>query len=644
MPAKKQQKTALSEGHTALGTPLYVSLTPEGYQFTKASTKTRRNAASTIERTDRFANIDSGLVPFKYGSGKNTSSLNPKDAIILCQKAYYNFAIFRNTIDLMAEFSASKIYFEGGSKKVRDFFEAFFKKINLWSFQDKFFREFFRSGNVFIYRFDALIQKNDLKKITQTFGAEANDNKIPIRYVILNPSDIEMQGSASFAMGTYYKVLSDYELEILRKPRTEQDKELFDSLDPEVKQKITSKGVGEVQLPLNNDKVYAVFYKKQDYEPFAAPMGYPVLEDINWKAELKKMDMAIARTMQQAILLITMGAKPEDGGVNQKNMEAMQALFENESVGRVLIADYTTKAAFVIPEIADILDPKKYEVVDKDIQIGLNNILIGNEKFANQSIKVNVFVERLKQAREAFLNEFLIPEIKRIAQSLGFKNYPTPHFIDIDLKDGLEFARIYTRLIEIGALTPEEGIEAVNTGRLPTPEESLESQRKYIEYKKEGLYQPIVGGQEDKLELAEKTGEIQLQVQQQKISQQNGRPPGTKRKQSTKKMTPIGGSYSLNKIKENMLLAQDLEDKITKALKKKFKLKELNAQQIEVRDNLALIIMGNESPDNWNDKIASYVENPVDTKPENIDEIHNIACEHQVDSYLATLLYRSKND
>ena len=53
----------------------------------------------------------------------------------------------------------------------------------------------------------------------------------------------------------------------------------------------------------------AVFYKKQDYEPFAVPMGYPVLEDINWKQEMKQMDMAVARTTNQAILLITMGTK-----------------------------------------------------------------------------------------------------------------------------------------------------------------------------------------------------------------------------------------------------------------------------------------------------------------------------------------------
>ena len=121
-------------------------------------------------------------------------------------------------------------------------------------------------------------------------------------------------------------------------------------------------------------------------------MGYPVLEDINWKQrEMKKMDMAVARTMQQAILLVTMGAEPEKGGVNQRNLEAMQQLFENESVGRVSISDYTTEAKFVIPDIGNLLGPQKYEVVENDIQMGLNNILVGGEKFANQAIKTGIF-------------------------------------------------------------------------------------------------------------------------------------------------------------------------------------------------------------------------------------------------------------
>ena len=42
-------------------------------------------------------------------------------------------------------------------------------------------------------------------------------------------------------------------------------------------------------------------------------------------------------------------------------------------------------------------NPKKYEVVERSIKEGLNSIISdGGDKFANQSIKVKVFIERLK--------------------------------------------------------------------------------------------------------------------------------------------------------------------------------------------------------------------------------------------------------
>ena len=353
----------------------------------------RRNKSTVINRTDRYKNIEDGLVPFKYSVGtENRANLDVRDTVILCQKAYYNFSAFRNTIDLMTEFSSSSVYYRGGSKKSRDFFEAFFNKVGLWSLQDRFFREYYRSGNVFIYRFDGSVSSEDVKRITQTFGNYSKASvTLPIRYTILNPADIQISGGLSFSKNSYNKIITDYELARLQSPRTEEDKQILDTLSPEMRETLKKKKTAALSMPLDADQVVAVFYKKQDYEPFSVPMGYPVLEDINWKQEMKKMDMAVARTMQQAILLVTMGAEPEKGGVNQRNLEAMQQLFENESVGRVLISDYTTEAKFVIPDIGNLLGPQKYEVVENDIQMGLNNILVGGEKFANQAIRLKYF-------------------------------------------------------------------------------------------------------------------------------------------------------------------------------------------------------------------------------------------------------------
>ena len=384
-------------------------------------------------------------------------------------------------------------------------------------------------------------------------------------------------------------------------------------------------------MPLSSDQISAVFYKKQDYEPFSVPMGYPVLEDINWKSEMKKMDMAVARTMQQAILLVTMGTEPEKGGVNQKNLASMQTLFQNESVGRVLIADYTTDAKFVIPNIGNLLGPEKYEVVDRDIQIGLQNILVGDEKFANQAIKTDVFLARLSQAREAFLNEFLIPEIKRVSKLMGFKNYPLPYFNEFSLGSDPTKSRVYSRLMELGILTPEEGINALETDKLPDNEESIESQRKFTDLREEGLYQPIIGGKGD--------------------ASPTGRPPGTGTPQETKDISPIGEGeqsnaehYSVSKITDNMILANALTRKVEAGLRKFHKLKRLNKRQKEVAQGIVEVIISNENPSHWNKKVDEYVKKPVDKNEDRVSEIRDIACRHQVDYYLASILFASKSE
>ena len=602
------------------------------------STRQRRNVGGQIERTNRFENIDNGLVPYKYSKGvNNKSSLDVRDVVILCQKAYYNFAVFRNVIDLMTEFSSTNLYFTGGSQKSRDFLDALFKKIDMQSFLDRFFREYYRSGNVFIHRFDTKIQPDDLRRITQTYGGSkltsfAEDGKLPSRYIILNPADIQMGGNISFFSGLYYKILTDYELERIKNPRTEEDRQVYDALDPETKKALKGRNLGIISLRLDPDKVTPVFYKKQDYEPFAVPMGYPVLEDINWKQEMKKMDMALTRTTNQAILLITMGSELKDGSlnINQRSIETMQKLFENQSVGKVLVSDYTTKAQFVIPDIAGILDPKKYSVVNQDIQMGLNNILVGEDKFAKTSIKIQVFIERLRQGRDAFINQFLNHEIKRICKSLGFKNYPKAHFQEIELKDKTTWNRVVAQLIQYGILTAEEGLQAISSGRLPEPEESVESQKKFRELKEQGYYSPLLGGG---------GGGAPAQA---------GRPEASKSPQTTKKVSPIGenttGSqkFSVEKIKESLALAEKLEAEIQEKLKLKYDNKRVTNKIRNLSSELCKIVMANESSDKWLEKVSEYINNPSDTNEEAIKEIQSIALEHQVDEYLASLLYASK--
>lgn len=599
----------------------------------EVNTSVRRNRSSSISRTDKYANIEGGVIPFIYGGGygKYTSNISIKDTIILCQKAYYNFSIFRNTIDLMTEFSCSPIYFTGGNEQSRKFFQAWGDRVNLWRLQDMFFREFFRSGNVFLYKLNAQFTKQDMRVLSDLITTEARAGEIPVRYIMLNPADIQAIGSASFIAPQYIKVLNDFEMKVLTNPDNEQDKQLAEKVKNLKDLKQTS-GITPTNqymvFELEPDKFVPVFYKKQDYEPFSVPMGFPVLEDINWKQELKNMDMAISRTIQQAVLLVTMG-NDEVGMPTKEQIGTLRKIFENESVGRILVTDYTTDIKFIIPEISNILDPKKYEVVDRDIRYGLNNVLFGEEKYANTNTKIEVFLSRLKHARETFMHDFLLPEMKKIGKNLGFKNLPVPRFKDADFKNDMNLTRIYSRLIELGVLTPEEGVTAIETGRLPLPEESVESQKDFKKLQEEGLYQPLLN-----------KGQQQGAV---------GRPGGTGTPQTTKapRTTPaVKASEEKPKIDadlvaKNLVKFDNLVEAVETSLKEKYNRKRLTKEQKEIIQTIAETIATNENPKDWNSKINNYINEPVQLNV-NMEKINEIAAEYGLDYKTAILLYHSK--
>jgi hypothetical protein len=154
--------------------------------------------------------------------------------------------------------------------------------------------------------------------------------------------------------------------------------------------------------------------------------------------------------------------------------------------------------------------------------------------------------------------------------------------------------------------------------------------------KDQGLYAPLLGGGGDNEESSSKP------------KKSAGRPDGTPSPQTTKKVTPIGentsGSqkFSIEKIKENLALAEKLEAEIQEQLKLKYKNKRVTNKIRNIASQVCKIVIANESSDKWLEKAAGYVDNPVDANSEVLQEIQAIALEHQVDEYLASLLYASK--
>jgi len=619
------------------GDPFYVSQssfksTSNAAYSRNASSTTynRKNVGAFVPVIDRYGSIRNGLLPYDYAM----DGVNVREAIELCQKAYANVSVFRNAIDVMSEFANTELYLEGGTKKSRDFFNEWFKRIKIWNLKDQYFREYYRGGNIFLYRVDGKFKADDFALLVKQLGGVSKiNNSIPVKYILLNPFDVVARRSSSFATGLYEKILSEYELSRLQTPVTEEDKDILNGLPPKVREqiKIGTYFKNGLRIELDPSKLSYSFYKKQDYEPFAVPFGFSVLEDINAKLELKKMDQAITRTVENVILLITMGTDPDKGGINANNLQAMQGLFRNESVGRVLVSDYTTKADFVIPDLNKVLGSEKYKVLNEDIKQGLQNIIVGEEKYSATEVKAQIFVDRLKESRNAFLNDFLQVEIKRIAKNLGFRSYPTACFRDIDMRDQTQLMRVSSRLMELGILTPQQGMEMFQTGKFPKPEDISPAQSVYIDERKDGYYNPIVGGIPFISPPTPVAGKINA------TNKVPGRPEGTTG------IPIVKAEYSVKNIHSTIKKMEQMRALADASLKKKFKIKTLSEQQSSILDQLCEKVIVSKDAKNWASCASSCVndfEQISLLQPK--EEILSILAEHQLEDDLsAAILYHS---
>jgi hypothetical protein len=110
-------------------------------------------------------------------------------------------------------------------------------------------------------------------------------------------------------------------------------------------------------------------------------------------------------------------------------------------------------------------------------------------------------------------------------------------------------------------------------------------------------------------------------------------------------MTPMGGAvYGLKQIKENFVLASKLEEEVGKLYKETNKIRKLTAADELIIDQISKTIIANETPAKWLESVAKYSEKPGDTNQERIKEIYEIAAEHGVDFFLASMLRASRKD
>lgn len=618
------------------GEALYVNESRASYSRTRTD-ESERSGTSTkglgrFKNLDLYSNIDRYALPFEYSNGVASA----RDSIMLCQKAYFYIAIVRNTIDLMSEFANSEAFLEGGTDASRNFVQKWLDTIKFENLKKQYFREYYRSGNVFLYRIYGDFTPEEIRSMRKIYSSRASQlieetespfevGKLPLRYLMLNPADIANYDYLT-SQNVYRKVLTSFEAQRLVNPSTEEEKRLSKSLSQEEMSKLGKlQGKADIHIPLEPSRLIYSFYKKQDYEPFAVPFCFSVLEDVNAKLEMKKADQAVLRSIENIILLITAGNEPEKGGINPKHLEALKTLFQNEQVGRVLIADYTTKAGFIIPDIKKIVGREKYEVINQDIKEGLQNVLFEDAKYSNNEIKTKIFLDRLSEARESFVTDFMQEEIKKVCRFVGFRECPTLKFKEVDLSSQEAMHKVMVRLIELGIIHPEAGVTALKNREYPRVEDMPKDQERLVKEREDGKYNPLVGGQP----MFEGAG--------------TGTPTGGIPKPSGR---PTSSSATVNKdrVVEATQKISGFESWAKEEMKKSKSLDALSDDQTKIVEDICKAIVLSTENQDWEDKFTSFasgsiVETDLEIKPEILD----IMSEFETDELGAAIIFHAKS-
>lgn len=520
------------------------------------SSRDRQNIAYQGLISGKYASLYTGF----SGDG-SMASMSFSEMVRLCQLAYFNNGTVGNVIDIMQEFSSAGLDFISTKKASKEAIFTWSDAVGLRGFIDQIFLEYYRSGNVIIYRFEGA-----LPALIQGGGMSiAPNTKIPVRYTLLNPANIKVSFGL-FGNVSYQIVIPAVEVQKLLEA-LKKDPEAVSSYPAEFKeilsQNVGRRGTQDAMVTLNPDNLITLFRKKQPYECYAVPFLARVLDDIDFKRELRNMDRAISRVVARMLIHVKIGK--DDKFPSKASIDNISNMLANPSTSTYLVTDHMVDIAQHFPDVASMLDPRKYEAVNRDIlqALGISAAATGDGagSFSNNFLGIKVLVERIQDGRSQVMDSFLIPEVNRVAKALRLKVDIIPNILGVDLNDEKEWAKIYSRLGELGVFSPQSVIESIRDRRLPTYTEEVERQGEAKELRDKGLFQPVLnkGGTSDK----------------------SGKPTGTVTPPQTSPKTKRPTGASAEKIIAGRVYVEGLA-------KKKLGLEELTVEQKTAIENMCV--------------------------------------------------------
>ena len=392
-----------------------------------------------------------------------------KRMIKMCMDAYSKVGIIRNIIDLMGDFGSQGINVVHPNKSAEKFFKQWFKKCNGKERSERFLNTLYRCGNVIVYRSSA----NVTPELSKYMKSVANDikvevpnmtkNVIPWRYNFFNPLNVDLKdGAMNLFMGKKsYNLSSNIFNDKFKNGNIPPN--ILETLPPKVKRAIQR---GEKAIPLEEERLQVFHYKKDDWQMWANPMIYAILDDIIMLEKMRLADLSALDGAISNIRLWTLGNLDHKILPNRAAINKLRDILASNVGGGTMELVWGPELTYTESnsQVYKFLGSEKYQSVLNSIYAGLGvpptlTGMAGNGGgFTNNFISLKTLVERLQYGR-SLLTQFWQHEIELVRKAMGFRYPAEIHYDQMSLADDAAEKNLLIQLADRDIISHETVLE-----------------------------------------------------------------------------------------------------------------------------------------------------------------------------------------
>lgn len=385
--------------------------------------------------------------------------------IKMCMDAYDKVGIIRNIIDLMGDFGCQGIQIVHQNKSVEKFYQQWFRSVNGKERSERFLNNLYKTGNVITYRSYAKVSprlNKYMKSLANDIKVEIPNmtaNIIPWRYNFFNPLTTKMKdgqlsiflGAPAYTinLGSFFDRFTDGDVPA----------DIINSLPDNLKQAIKS---GQKEIPLDVDRLSVFHYKKDDWQQWANPMIYAILDDIIMLEKMRLADLSALDGAISNIRLWTLGNLEHKILPNKSAINKLRDILASNVGGGTMELVWGPELSFKesSSEVYKFLGSEKYTAVLNSIYAGLGvpptltGMATNGGGFTNNFISLKTLMERLQYGRDQLVR-FWEKELEIVRQAMGFRHKAFIQFDQMSLSDEASEKNLLIQLADRDIISQE---------------------------------------------------------------------------------------------------------------------------------------------------------------------------------------------